>query len=174
MYTYIHTYIHTQALETIMKSMEDMRDELIVILAGYTGQMEELLTRNPVSIKPCLCTHVYIYIYTYARAHIHTYTHTYIHLRAIYQQGLKSRFPIAVPFPDYTTDELVEIAMGMLKEKHFVLSEEAKNVMYKLCEGYVFMFVGLRLHIYIYIYIIWMYICALQKWSYVCNRMHVC
>jgi len=36
-----------EALETIMKGMEDMRDELIVILAGYPVQMKSLLQSNP-------------------------------------------------------------------------------------------------------------------------------
>lgn len=83
-----------EALETIMKSMEDMRDELIIILAGYPGNMDELLTRNP---------------------------------------GLKSRFPIVVPFPDYTAKELVEIADGMLGEKHLVISRDARAALEKMC-----------------------------------------
>lgn len=36
-----------EALETIMKCMEDMRDELIVILAGYPVQMKQLMQTNP-------------------------------------------------------------------------------------------------------------------------------
>jgi len=84
-----------EALETIMKCMEDMRDELVVIIAGYPGQMDELMTRNP---------------------------------------GLKSRFPVAVPFPDYTAAELTEIAQRMLKERQQVLSPEALKGMERVCE----------------------------------------
>jgi hypothetical protein len=80
----------------IMKCMEDMRDELIVILAGYPSNMDELLTRNP---------------------------------------GLKSRFPINVPFPDYSSDELVEIAKGMLGEKQLALSEDAAAVLSRMCKA---------------------------------------
>lgn len=79
-----------------MKSMEDMRDELIVILAGYPTNMEELLTRNP---------------------------------------GLKSRFPITVPFPDYTHQELVEIANDMLAEKQLTLSSAAAEVLATMCRA---------------------------------------
>ena len=36
-----------EAIETILKAMEDHRDELIVIAAGYTGPMEKFISSNP-------------------------------------------------------------------------------------------------------------------------------
>lgn len=81
-----------EALETLLKLMEDHRGEIVVILAGYPAEMQRLLSTNP---------------------------------------GLTSRFPLQIDFPDYTVDELMEIAKGMYAKQYRILSPEAES---RLCE----------------------------------------
>ena len=66
-----------EAIDTIVKLIEDRRDRIVVVMAGYPDEMEELIASNP---------------------------------------GLRSRFPKAIHFPDYSTDELLQV-MDTLGEK---------------------------------------------------------
>ena len=79
-----------EAIDTLVKGMEDNRENLIVILAGYSKEMEEFLTAN---------------------------------------SGLKSRFPNIIEFPDYTAEELLEIAKITVKSKGYKLNDDCLDPM---------------------------------------------
>lgn len=76
-----------EAIDTLVKNMEEYKDNLILILAGYKREMEWFLETNP---------------------------------------GLRSRFPIIIDFPNYTVQELMDIADLMLTKRQYQLSEEGK------------------------------------------------
>ncbi|NLW38254.1 MAG: AAA family ATPase [Peptococcaceae bacterium] len=77
-----------EAIDALVKGMEDHRDNLILILAGYQEEMDWFVEINP---------------------------------------GMRSRFPVHISFPDYTTGELLTIAESMLKQKQYVLSNGARE-----------------------------------------------
>ncbi|WP_240353382.1 MULTISPECIES: AAA family ATPase [Cohnella] len=69
-----------EAIDTLVKAMEDYKNQFILILAGYTMEIDMFLMTNP---------------------------------------GLPSRFPIRIEFPDYSIDQLVQIAEGMAKQRDY-------------------------------------------------------
>ncbi|KUK81988.1 MAG: ATPase, partial [Pelotomaculum thermopropionicum] len=77
-----------EAIDALVKGMEDYRGNLILILAGYQDEMNWFIETNP---------------------------------------GIRSRFPIHITFSDYRIDELLDIADLMLKQRQYVLSEEARK-----------------------------------------------
>ncbi|MFI6157957.1 right-handed parallel beta-helix repeat-containing protein [Kitasatospora sp. NPDC051170] len=76
-----------EAIDTLVKLMEDHRDEVVVIVAGYTAEMERFLSANP---------------------------------------GVSSRFSRTIGFPDYTADELLEIARSQCAEHEYALTDAAE------------------------------------------------
>jgi stage V sporulation protein K len=76
-----------EAIDTLVKAMEDQQHDFVLILAGYSREMDHFLSLNP---------------------------------------GLPSRFPITVKFPDYTNDELIEIARKMVKDREYEMEREAE------------------------------------------------
>lgn len=77
-----------EAIDALVKGMEDHRDNLVLILAGYREEMEWFVETNP---------------------------------------GLRSRFPIHLSFPDYSVDELIEIAELFLKQRQYELNPGARD-----------------------------------------------
>ncbi len=78
----------SEAIETLLQSMENDREDLVVILAGYKERMDRFFQNNP---------------------------------------GMHSRIAHHMDFPDYTVDELMQIANLMLKEQQYRFSPEAEE-----------------------------------------------
>jgi stage V sporulation protein K len=79
-----------EAIETLLKRMEDLRERLIVIAAGYPRLMQRFLASNP---------------------------------------GLRSRFAREIVFPDYSTDELLEITRRFVADHEYVLGDGAETTL---------------------------------------------
>ncbi|MNW39960.1 stage V sporulation protein K [Fontibacillus panacisegetis] len=75
-----------EAIDTLVKAMEDQKNQFILILAGYSDEMDFFLSTNP---------------------------------------GLPSRFPIQMDFPDYTIDQLIQIAEGMVRARDYTMMPQA-------------------------------------------------
>lgn len=74
------------AVTALIQEMENCRESVIVILAGYSERMQAFLELN---------------------------------------EGLKSRVPYTINFPDYNTDELTEIFKLMMKDRGFEATDGA-------------------------------------------------
>lgn len=77
-----------EAISTILKRMEDYRDRLVVIVAGYKDEMQRFIDSNP---------------------------------------GLQSRFNRYIDFPDYSSEELVEIFKMYMKKNQYTLAPDAED-----------------------------------------------
>lgn len=79
-----------EALNILMKAMEDKRDSFTVILAGYKKQMFEMLEAN---------------------------------------EGLKSRINLIIEIPDYSDNELLQIADKMAENMGLIITDEGKKAL---------------------------------------------
>ncbi|MDF2722888.1 MAG: spoVK [Paenibacillus sp.] len=70
-----------EAIDVLVKAMEDYKNQFVLILAGYSDEMDFFLETNP---------------------------------------GLPSRFPFMLDFPDYTIDQLAQIAELMVRERDYL------------------------------------------------------
>ena len=78
------------AIHGLVKAMEDHRDNLVVILAGYKREMQEFFSFNP---------------------------------------GFRARVPFHLQFPDYTRDELLQIADYIAAQDHYQLTPDARDAL---------------------------------------------
>lgn len=79
-----------EAINTLLKAMEDQRGEFMVVVAGYVDEMRQFLESNP---------------------------------------GLMSRFDKTIHFPDYSEEQLLEIARNMLVAEGLYLDAEATGIL---------------------------------------------
>ena len=87
-----------EAVETLLKRMEDHRHRLVVIVAGYPRLMRAFLDSNP---------------------------------------GLRSRFARELSFPDYSTEDLLEITRRLASEHEYELGPGADEVLERIFAGAV-------------------------------------
>ena len=76
-----------EAIEILLQFMENRRDDLVVILAGYKDKMDKFFQSNP---------------------------------------GLHSRIAHHIDFPDYTLEELMEIAELMLRQQMYAFDNGSR------------------------------------------------
>ena len=79
-----------EAIEILLQVMENNRDDLVVILAGYKDKMDKFFESNP---------------------------------------GFRSRIAHHINFPDYSNNELLEIAEVMVASMNYHFNEESKKAM---------------------------------------------
>ncbi len=77
-----------ESIEILLQTMENNRDDLVVILAGYKDRMDKFFHSNP---------------------------------------GLRSRIAHHVDFPDYSPEELLQIAKLMLATQNYRFSPDAEK-----------------------------------------------
>ena len=77
-----------EAIEILLQVMENQRDDLVVILAGYADRMDTFFRSNP---------------------------------------GMSSRIAHHLEFPDYSGDELLEIAGRMLAQQNYRFGDGARE-----------------------------------------------
>jgi probable Rubsico expression protein CbbX len=84
-----------EAIEILLQVMENQRDDLVVILAGYKDRMDTFFQSNP---------------------------------------GLSSRIAHHLDFPDYSVDELQQIAQRMLDGAHYRFGPGAAKAFHRYLE----------------------------------------
>lgn len=87
-----------EAINTIVQEMENNREDMVVIFAGYPDKMEGFLDKNP---------------------------------------GLRSRIAFHIPFEDYNSKELCDIAKLIASDKGVKLSDNALGKLEKVFESAV-------------------------------------
>ena len=88
---------NAEAIATLIQAMENYRDKLVVIFAGYTKEMQDFLDSN---------------------------------------SGIVSRIGYTLKFPDYTTEELIEIFKTFSSKAGFIVDEDALSYLKEIINKY--------------------------------------
>ena len=86
-----------EAIEVLLKNMEDHRGRFCAILAGYKNEMKSMISSNP---------------------------------------GLESRIQFTLEFPDYSREELGQIAIKFLEKKKYKIDTAALDLFLDITEYY--------------------------------------
>lgn len=86
-----------EAIEVLLKNMEDYRGKFCVIFAGYKDKMLNMISSNP---------------------------------------GLSSRIQFTLEFPDYTREELGQIARMFLRKRNYTIDQTALELLLDVTEYY--------------------------------------
>merc|ERR1711990_553231 len=86
----------SEAIEILLQVMENQREDLVVIFAGYKDRMDSFYESNP---------------------------------------GLSSRVSNHIDFPDYTPDELTQIARLILEEQQYRITADAEAALLLLFQN---------------------------------------
>lgn len=82
----------SEAIEILLQVMENNRDDLVVILAGYADKMDQFFSANP---------------------------------------GMQSRIAHHITFPDYTVEELEQIAALITEQLGYTLSADGRAALHE-------------------------------------------
>lgn len=85
-----------ESIEILLQVMENQRNDLVIIFAGYKDKMDKFYQSNP---------------------------------------GLSSRITNHVDFPDYSVEELVQIADMMLQEQQYLITYEGIECLRRIIAG---------------------------------------
>ena len=88
---------NAEAIATLIQAMENYRDKLVVIFAGYTKEMQDFLNSN---------------------------------------SGIVSRIGYTLEFPDYTTDELIDIFKVFTNKAGFIVEDDAIIYLKEIVNNY--------------------------------------
>ena len=109
----------------LLKVMEDKRDKLLVIVAGYKHLMDDFFSFNPGAFAvhaggvfaprlDCTLCHK-----TWKSAR-----HALTDCCSVFCAGLPSRFPIHITFADYSQPELLQIMEQNLKDRKLCVDDK--------------------------------------------------